>query len=86
MKNLVNENVLTKENLDIIWSATKTGDMEAKLNTYKVISELSIHLKAENINYFLDKIREIESENFISEELDLVYDLSRYTTKGASIT
>lgn len=60
--------------------------MESKLNTYKVISELSIGLKSDYTNYFLDKIKEIEPENFISEELDLVYDLSRYTSKGASIT
>ena len=39
--------------------------MEAKLNSYKVLQDVSIHLKPEHVEHLLDKIKEIEPENFI---------------------
>ena len=80
-KHMINENAVEPDQLELVWSATQKGDKEAKLAVYKVLSDVALHFKAEHLDFIITKIGEIPPNEIINEELELVYELSRYTLR-----
>ena len=84
LKHMINENAVEPDQLELVWSATQKGDKEAKLAVYKVLSDIALHFKAEHLEFIITKISEIPVNEIISEEIELVYELSRYSLRPIS--
>lgn len=81
LKHMINESAVEPDQFELVWSATQKGDKEAKLAVYKVLSDIAIHFKADHLEFIIGKISEIPPSEIISEEIDLVYELSRYSLR-----
>ena len=81
LRYFVTEMQLEQKYVELIWNCTKKGDVEAKLNIYKIISDISHFFKGEHITYFMMKIAEIPANEIIKEEIELVYELSRFSNR-----
>lgn len=84
LKHMINESAVEPDQLELIWSATQKGDKEAKLAVYKVFTDIALHFKAEHLDFIITKISEIPANEIISEEIELVYELSRYSMRPVS--
>jgi len=60
--------------------------METKLSVYKVLSDISLHFKNEHLSFLINKISEIPSSSVIPDEIELVYELSRFSLKSSGFT
>lgn len=80
---MLHEDILNLDDFQTIWTATTKGDMEAKLAVYKVLSEISLHLKSAHLDHIITKIAEIQPQEVIAEEIDLVYELCKFSIKPA---
>jgi len=76
VKLLLLENELKEEDIKLIWSCTKRGDLEAKLTILKLLSELAPNLNENDIEMLLNNIRENVDKKNNKEEIELVYKLS----------
>jgi len=83
---MVSENVIGLPELESTWNATRKGDTETKLAIYKLFSNLSIHFKEDQIEFIIEKISEIEPSEMIPDEIELVYELSRFSSKSSTYT
>ena len=76
IKLLLLKNELSEEDIKLIWSCTKRGDLEAKINIMKLLTELADNLKEDYIEMLLKSIRENIEKKINDEEIELVYKLS----------
>ena len=76
VKLLLIENQLSEDDIKLIWSCTKKGDLEAKLTILQLLSELAPNLKENYIEMLLDNIRTNVDTKHNKEEIELVYKLS----------
>ena len=76
VKLLSAENELENDDIKLIWSCTKRGDLEAKLIILKLLSEISPYLKEEYIEILLNNIISNIDQKISKEEIDLVNKLS----------
>ena len=83
IKYMINENLITSDQLDIIWASTKTGVTEAKLSIYKVLSEIGLNLKIDQLDFIISKVSEIPPNELIADEIELVYELSRFSLRAS---
>ena len=83
LRYFVTEMQLEQQYVELIWNCTKKGDIEAKLSIYKIISDISHYFKPEHITYFMVRIGEIPANELIKEEIELVYELSRFSNRPA---
>lgn len=81
LKHMINENAVETDQFELVWSATQKGDKEAKLAVYKVLSDIALHFKADHLDFIITKISEIPVNEIISEEIELVYELSRFSLR-----
>ena len=79
---LLEENQVSVEKIGLIWSGTRSGNKESLLSIYKVFSDASIYLKSEHILLLIDKISEITLDNLSIDEIELIFDISRFPSKG----
>ena len=86
LKYMINENLITSDQLDIIWASTKTGVTEVKLSIYKVLSEIGLNLKIDQLDFIISKVSEIPPNELIADEIELVYELSRFSLRASSFT
>ena len=84
LKYMINENLIVSEQLDKIWAATKTGVTEAKLSIYKVLTEVGLSLKTDQLYFIITKISEIPPTELISDEIELVYELSKFSVRASN--
>ena len=82
---MLTEDLLSVANLEMIWSGTCKGDHETKLSIYKVFQEVSQYLKNEHAEYLLKKLMEIDSEELSAEDLELLYEISRFSMKSENL-
>jgi len=68
---MLNEDRLSEAELELIWSATKKGDLEGKLTILKILKEISGSLKPKYNRLLLDKIYASKSEDIIIEEIEV---------------
>ena len=67
---------LTEEDLGLIWSLTKKGDVEAEKNIIQLLSNLIIYLKENYCNILLKYLDEEEDKNSNENRIDLIYNLA----------
>jgi hypothetical protein len=48
------------------------------MEMYKILQDLSISLKNEEIEIFIDKFAEIPADEFVEKEIECVYDLTKF--------
>ena len=75
---LLVENELSEDDIKLIWSCTKKGDLEAKLTILQLLSKLAPNLKDNYIEMLLNNIRMNVDNKNNDDEIDLVYKLSIY--------
>ena len=76
VKLLLLENELSEEDIKLIWSCTKRGDLEAKITILKLLSNLADNLKEEYVEMLLNSIRSNIDKKIDEKEIELVYRLS----------
>ena len=76
IKLLLLENELNEDEMKLIWSCTKRGDLEAKLTILNLLSELAPHLKENYIEMLLNSIKSNVDEKQNKQEIELVFKLS----------
>jgi len=82
---MLTEDLLSVDNLEMIWSGTCKGDHETKLSIYKVFQEVSQYLKNEHAEYILKKLMLIDPEELTVEDLDLVHEIARFSIKSENL-
>jgi len=70
---LLFEDKLSESEMELIWNATKKGDLEAKLSILKILKEISRSLKPKYIKILLDSIYGNEPQELLNEEIDVNY-------------
>ena len=70
------ENELENDDIKLIWSCTKRGDIDAKLFILKLLSDISPYLKQDYIEILLNNIISNIEQKISPEEVKLVYNLS----------
>ena len=78
---MASEDILEISELESVWNATTKGDTETKLSIYKLFSDVSIYFKEDHLSFLINKISEIEPSEMIVDEIELVYELSRFAAK-----
>lgn len=78
---MLEEDKLSNGEIEMIWNATKKGDIEGKLTILKTLKEISHSLKDKHIKMFLDNIYSSKPEDLTNEEIDLVYELSTHQSQ-----
>lgn len=81
---MLQEDKLSSGEMEIIWNATKKGDLEGKLTILKTLKEISSSLKEKHIKMLLTSIYQSEPHVLINEEIDLIYDLATHSTQPES--
>ena len=76
IKLLLKENELSQEDIKLIWSCTKKGDLEASLTIFKLLSQLAPYLKENHIEMLLNSITTNLDKKSSQDEIELVYNLS----------
>ena len=84
IKLLVTEGKLTVDHLSKIWTGSQRNDESLKLSIYKVLTEISTTLKADSLEFIVKKIAEIPPSKFQKEEIDLMYELTKYTVRAGN--
>ena len=79
---LIIEELLTLEHLVIIWRGIDKGDTHTKLSIYKMISDLSMSFNAQSVEFLVERIAEMEISKITKDDIDLLYDLARFSNKG----
>jgi ubiquitin carboxyl-terminal hydrolase 34 len=78
---MLQEDKLSTGEIEMIWNATKKGDLEGKLTILKTLKEIAHSFKAKHIKMFLDNIYNSKPEDLIQEEIDLIYELSTHESQ-----
>lgn len=82
---MLTEELLSVENLEMIWSGTVKGDPETKLSIYKVLQEVSQYLKNEHAEYLLKRLMDLDPSDLTAEDLDLVHEIARFSIKSENL-
>ena len=76
VKLLLSKNELSEDDMKLIWSCTKRGDLEAKVTILKLLSELSDNLDDKSVKMLLNNIISNVDKKINKDEIELVYKLS----------
>jgi hypothetical protein len=49
------------------------------MEIYKIISEIAIQFKDEEIKLLVDRFAEVPADQFVEKEIECVYELSKYS-------
>ena len=82
MRFMVQEELLTLEELELTWEGATKGGFINRTSIYKILNDLSISFKAEQIDFVISKIVEMDYTLITKEEIDLVYEFARFNSKG----
>ena len=76
IKLLLKENSLDENDMTLIWSCTKRGDLEAKLTIIKLLSSIENNLNENHVEMLLNSVISNVDKKISKEELDFVFNLS----------
>ena len=78
IKILLKENALDENDMTLIWSCTKRGDLEAKLIIIKLLTSLGNNLNENHVEMLLNSVisNDDKDKKISKEELDFVFNLS----------
>lgn len=79
---MLSEDKLSDAEMEMIWGATKKGDLEGKLTILKTLKEISKSLQPKHISVLLDNICSSKSTDLINDEIDLIYELSTHKSQS----
>lgn len=81
---MLEEDKISDEEIEMIWSKTKKGDLEGKLTILKILKDISKSLQGKHVSALLANIYDSKSDSqeFIDEEVDLIYELSTHSTQS----
>lgn len=79
---LLNEDLLTVNHLAMIWQGIGKGDLQTKISVYKMISDLSMSLNGECVDFLVARISEIDTAKIGKDDIDLLYELAKFSNKG----
>jgi ubiquitin C-terminal hydrolase len=79
---MLQEDKLSFGEMEMIWGATKKGDLEGKLTILKTLREVSRSLQPKHIKVLLDNIYNSKSTDLINDEIDLIYELSTHSSQS----
>jgi ubiquitin carboxyl-terminal hydrolase 34 len=82
---MLKEDKLSDGEMEMIWSATKKGDLEGKLTILRTLKEISKSLQPKHISALLDNIYNSKSTELVDDEIDLIYELSTHKSQGEEI-
>ena len=82
---LLTENAFEIRILQMIWGVAERSDEDSKLAVYKVLGENSSFLRAEHLEFLVDKISALPSDKMLKEEIELVHDLTKFPLKASSV-
>jgi len=68
-----------------MWQATRK-DQQTKLEMYRILKSTAATLKAPEILFFIENISQIEPDNLMEQELDVVYEISRFGYRASEYT
>ena len=73
---LLENDKLTDEDLNLIWNATKSGDLEAKLTILKILKEICSSIKSQYVHKLIENMLGDSTTELIDEEIKLIFELS----------
>ena len=76
IKLLLQENALDENDMTLIWSCTKRGDLEAKLTILKLLSSIAENLQEKHIEMLLNSVLSNVDKKISNEEIEFVFKLS----------
>ena len=76
VKLLLSKNELSEDDMKLIWSCTKRGDLEAKMTILKLLLELADNLDDKSVEMLLSNIISNVDKKINEDEIELVYKLS----------
>ena len=79
----INEKEITEKEIDYIWQATKK-DQQTKMEIYKIIADIAISFKSEEIEMLVERFALVPPEQFVEKEIECVFELSKYAYKQAN--
>lgn len=85
LKFMVNEDFLKKEDFLLIWKNLRSGNKEEKLCIYKLLSSVSVYFKSDHVEFLVQRLHELPIEDFCKEDLELLYEITRYQVNSKSI-
>ena len=56
------------------------------MEIYKIISEIAIQFKDEEIKMLVDRFAEVPPDQFVEKEIECVYELSKYSYKQSTFS
>lgn len=68
---MLTENKLSSKEIEIIWAATKKGDLEGKLTILKMLKEISHNFGYDHIKYLLNNIYSSFTDDLLTEEVEV---------------
>lgn len=80
IKFYINEKEITEVEINQIWQATKK-DQQTKMEIYKIIQELAVMFKQDEIEMLVKRFSQIPPDQFVEKEIECVYELSKYSYK-----
>ena len=84
IKLLANENALNHETLEKIWAASQRNDEDMRKSVYQVLTEVNTTLKVDSLEFIVRKIAELPPNKIMKEEIDLMYELTKYTVRAGN--
>lgn len=84
IKLLASENVLHPDDLAKIWATSQKNDEDMRKSVYKVLTDLNTTLKAESLEFLVKKIAELPSTRMQKEEIELMFQLTKYTVRAGN--
>ena len=79
---LLKENALDENDITLIWSCTKRGDLEAKITILDLLSSIAENLKENQIDMLLNSVLSNVDKKISNEEIEFVFRLSTQNDKN----
>ena len=83
LKLLINQNALSDDELELIWSATRI-DEATKLELYKVLNEISSRLRSGEIVFIIEQFNQRKLNHLTGEEVLLVSEMAKRVRSAES--
>lgn len=76
---LIDQGAFSEKEIRVLWSATKKGEEQSKLEFYKILEHLQIKLSPAQISIIISLFtNEVEPQDFMWQEIDCVSKLTQY--------
>ncbi len=82
---MISEEVVTTAHMESIWTLVKKGDAETRQNIYKIFKDLTTSLNFQQTSFILKHISEGDLNELTKDEIELIYEITRFSTKSEKI-